>query len=98
MSFLTLPILAWLILIPVLGGLLLLLIPGKKVTLLRWCALGISLIPLVLSIILWVNYQPKSEALFQFEMNLPWFAAIHSSLHLGIDGLSLVMVLLTALL
>ncbi|HCS38463.1 MAG TPA: hypothetical protein DIW44_02620 [Anaerolineaceae bacterium] len=98
MNFLSLPILAWLILIPVLGGLLLLLIPGKKVSLLRWSALGFSLIPLVLAVILWVNYQPTADSLFQFEMNIPWFAAINSSLHFGIDGISLVMVLLTVLL
>lgn len=98
MTFLSIPILAWLILIPVLGGLLLLLIPGKKVSLLRWSALGISLIPLVMAVVLWVNYQPKADALFQFEMNIPWFAAINSNIHFGIDGISLVMVLLTALL
>ena len=98
MNFLSLPILAWLILIPVLGGLVLLLIPGKKVSLLRWSALGFSLIPLVLAVILWVNYQPTADSLFQFEMNIPWFAAINSSLHFGIDGISLVMVLLTVLL
>ncbi|PKO00641.1 MAG: NADH-quinone oxidoreductase subunit M, partial [Chloroflexi bacterium HGW-Chloroflexi-5] len=86
MTFLSIPILAWLILIPVLGGLLLLLIPGKKVALLRWSALGISLIPLVMAVVLWVNYQPKADALFQFEMNIPWFAAINSNIHFGIDG------------
>jgi NADH:ubiquinone oxidoreductase subunit 4 (subunit M) len=53
MNFLSIPILAWLVLIPVLGGLLLLLIPGKKVELIRWSALGISLLPLFLTVLLW---------------------------------------------
>ncbi|PKN99090.1 MAG: hypothetical protein CVU42_09495 [Chloroflexi bacterium HGW-Chloroflexi-4] len=98
MNFLSIPILAWLVLIPVLGGLLLLLIPGKKVELIRWSALGISLLPLFLTVLLWLNYQPKAEAHFQFEMIIPWFEVIHSSIHFGLDGISLTMVLLTALL
>jgi len=98
MSILSIPILAWLLLLPVLGGLVLLFIPAGKTNLLRWTVLGFSLLPLVISIVLWVNYQPNSGDLFQFEMNLPWFEAIHSSLHFGIDGISLTMVLLTTLL
>ncbi len=98
MNFLSIPLLAWLLFIPVLGGLLLLLIPSSKVRVIQISALIFSLIPLGLSIFLWANFQQQSEAMFQFEMNLPWFPAIHSSLHLGIDGISLVMVLLTTLL
>jgi NADH-quinone oxidoreductase subunit M len=98
MNFLSIPLLAWLLLIPVLGGLLLLLIPSSKSRAIQITALIFSLIPLGLAIFLWANFIPQSETLFQFEMNLPWFPAIHSSLHLGIDGISLVMVLLTTLL
>ena len=55
-----------------------------------------SLIPFVLSIVLWTNFQ--SDAIgYQFEEKYTWYAAIGSSLHLGVDGLSLTMVLLTTL-
>ncbi|KAF0110087.1 MAG: NADH-quinone oxidoreductase subunit M [Chloroflexi bacterium] len=98
MNFLSIPLIAWLILTPVLSAALLLLIPSKRIGLLRGSALGLSLIPFVLSILLWVNYDPQARTIFQFEMIYPWFPAIHSSLHFGIDGISLVMVLLTTLL
>ena len=98
MSFLGLPILAWLLLLPLIGGLVLLLLPAARTAWLRWTAFGFSLLPLLVSIVLWANYQAGAQELFQFEMNLPWFEAVHSSLHLGIDGISLSMVLLTTLL
>lgn len=98
MNFLSIPWLAWLLLIPVIGGLLVLLIPARKARVIQVAALVFSLIPLGITLFLWANFNPQSEPLFQYEMNLSWFPAIHSSLHLGIDGISLVMVLLTTLL
>lgn len=98
MSFLNIPVLIWLLFLPVFGGLILLFLPAKKSNLLRWSALGLSLIPFVVTLVIWSNFKPQTDALFQFEVMLPWFTAIHSSLHLGLDGISLVMVLLTTLL
>jgi NADH-quinone oxidoreductase subunit M len=83
---------------PLIGAAILLLIPAKRYGLLRWLAFATSLIPFVLTILLWVNFQTHTTALFQFEVNYLWFSAIHSNFHLGIDGISLVMVLLTTLL
>ncbi len=64
---------------------------------LRWAALGASLIPFILSIIVWVRFDPGKVG-FQFEFLAPWFQAIHSNFHFGIDGISLPMVLLTTIL
>lgn len=98
MSFLNIPVLIWLLFLPVLGGVILLCLPSKKSNLIRWSAFGLSLLPFIFTLVLWFNFQPQSDSLFQFEITLPWFTAIHSSLHLGLDGISLVMVLLTTLL
>lgn len=84
--------------IPAVGGLLMLLLPARKTQLLRWSALAISLIPLGLTIWAWFAFDHASTSAFQFERQIAWFEAIHSSLHFGIDGISLVMVLLTTLL
>ena len=84
--------------IPAVGGLLMLLLPARKTQLIRWSALTISLIPLGLTIWAWFAFDHASTSAFQFERQITWFEAIHSSLHFGIDGISLVMVLLTTLL
>ena len=84
--------------LPAAGGLLMLTLPKTKTSLLKWTALAISLIPLVLAVWLWFAFDRNSSELFQFQVMLPWFEAIRSSLHFGIDGISLVMVLLTTIL
>ena len=56
-----------------------------------------SLVPLGLSIFLWTAYDPSIEG-FQFVEKFPWYEAVNSSYHLGVDGISVPMVLLTTLL
>ncbi len=89
--------LVWILLSPILAAIFILFLPGENKKLLRWAALGASLIPFLLSIIVWVQFDP-GQAGFQFEFNAPWFQAIHSNFHFGIDGISLPMVLLTTIL
>jgi NADH-quinone oxidoreductase subunit M len=74
-----------------------LFLPKDENKLFRWFALGASLIPFVLSLVVWFRFN-SSQAGFQFEESYVWYEAIGSSLHLGVDGLSLTMVLLTTLL
>ena len=97
MNFLDTHLLTLILFIPSLVALLLLLLPSQNLRLLRGFALFASLIPLVFSIYLWLHFDPD-KAGFQFEISYLWYPAIHSSLHLGVDGLSLTMVLLTTLL
>lgn len=83
--------------IPSLGALLLLFLPREQEKLIKWSAFVISLVPLGLSIYLWTVFDATKNG-FQFETTYVWYAAIHSSYHVGIDGLSLTMVMLTTLL
>ena len=73
------------------------LLPSKEKTLIRWVAFAGSLIPFGLALLLWFNFQ-RNWAGFQFEEVRVWYDAIHSSYHIGVDGISLSMVLLTTLL
>ncbi|MCS7010860.1 MAG: hypothetical protein NZL98_05790, partial [Anaerolineales bacterium] len=82
---------------PVLAALIVLLLPKDKPQLIRWTAFLLSLVPLALSLYLWVQFEPDRLG-FQFEEKYVWYAALNSSLHLGVDGISLTMVLLTTLL
>jgi NADH-quinone oxidoreductase subunit M len=90
-------LLSLILFIPIILALFIVLLPGGEKKLLRWTAFLGSLIPLALTIVLWANYQAGVPG-FQFEENYIWYAPLNSSYHLGIDGLSLTMVLLTTLL
>jgi NADH-quinone oxidoreductase subunit M len=81
---------------PALAAALLFLLPGRE-RLLQAFAFCASLVPLGLSILLWVTYNGAAAG-FQFEERLTWYAAIGSDYHLAADGLSIPLVLLTTLL
>jgi NADH-quinone oxidoreductase subunit M len=82
---------------PLLVAAILVLAPREEVNLVRWIALIGSLFPLGLTMLAWAAFEP-TRAGFQFVEHYPWYEAIGSSYHLGVDGLSLTMVLLTTLL
>lgn len=82
---------------PTFLGILILLLPRDDVNLARWVAFLGSLIPFALSLVLWFNFNPALPG-FQFEEHYIWYQAINASYHLGVDGISLTMILLTTLL
>ena len=91
------PVLSVSLFLPTVGALLVTLMPGEQKTLIRWTAFIVSLLPLGLTLALWGAFKPTQPD-FQFQENYIWFAAMNSNYHLGVDGLSLPMVLLTTLL
>ena len=97
MNFIATHLLSLILFLPALSALVMLFLPKDETKLLRWFALGASLVPFALSVILWISFKPDVSG-FQFQEQYTWYAAINSSLHLGVDGLSLTMVLLTTLL
>lgn len=97
MEFINTHLLSLILFFPALAGIVMLFLPKDALKLLRWFALLTSLVPFALSIVLWLRFDPNTAG-FQFEERYVWYEAIHSSLHLGVDGLSLTMVLLTTLL
>jgi NADH-quinone oxidoreductase subunit M len=88
--------------IPLAGGVLLLLFPGRSKNAARWFALLVSLIPLALALTgwMWFNADPCHDLVQQacFEQRALWFPILNSYYHLGVDGISMTMVLLTTLL
>ncbi|HHY87687.1 MAG TPA: NADH-quinone oxidoreductase subunit M [Chloroflexi bacterium] len=97
MDFIANNLLTLILFIPTAAAVLVLFLPPDRRDLIRWTALAASLIPLILSIYAWAAFD-RSAPGFQFEVQASWYPAIHSSYHLGVDGVSLPMVLLTALL
>lgn len=82
---------------PILAVIVHLILPNEQDQLHRWTALVLSIIPLALSIVLWILFIPDQPG-YQFEEIYTWYSPINASLHLGVDGISLVLVLLTTLL
>jgi NADH-quinone oxidoreductase subunit M len=97
MDFISTHLLSLILFIPAVAALILLLLPKDEPKLYRWFALGASLIPFILSLVAWFQFRSNQPG-FQFEESYVWYAALGSSMHLGVDGLSLTMVLLTTLL
>ncbi len=97
MDFLNTHLLSLILFLPTIAALVILFLPSGETKLLRWFAFGASLIPFVLTLVLWSRFDPNQTG-FQFQEIYPWYEALHSSLHLGVDGISVSMVLLTTLL
>jgi NADH-quinone oxidoreductase subunit M len=62
----------------------------------RGIALGTSLLVLLLSLGLWFGFD-KAAPGYQFEEHLPWITSVGITYHLGVDGISVLFVLLTTL-
>jgi NADH-quinone oxidoreductase subunit M len=97
MSFITEHLLSLILFTPALAAVIMLFLPNGENKLFRWLAFGVSLVPLTLSLVVWFNFRAQQPG-FQFVEQYAWYEAIGSTLHLGVDGLSLTMVLLTTLL
>src|SRR3954453_5657451 len=89
-----LPILTLITFVPLLGAILIAFIPRSNSGLVRATALGTSLISWALSLLLLVGFLP-SHPNFQFVERLDWIPAFGIQYKLGVDGLSLVLVVLT---
>jgi NADH-quinone oxidoreductase subunit M len=84
---------------PLVGVLIILFLKQEQKNLIRWVALLTSLITLGLSIVSLAQFDASNPDL-QLQVNLPWIqvAGWNISYHLGVDGLSILLLLLTTLL
>lgn len=97
MDFINENLLTILILIPVFGAIGVLghqMFWGKEGHL-KWITFGITLLVFLLSLLLVADKGVVSANGFAFEKNVPWIEAINTNYHVGVDGLSLWLVILT---
>jgi len=91
------PLLSLLTWLPLVGCVVIMAVRGDEETVAsnaRWTALWTSLIVFVLSLILWVKFD-KSTADFQFVENLAWLPAYGVNYRMGVDGISVLFILLS---
>ena len=89
-----LPLLSFLTWLPVLGGVLVMLVGDSRASIARWLSLGIAIVAFVASIPLYTGFDSSGFAL-QFVERMPWLPGLHADYHLGIDGISLPLIMLT---
>ena len=90
------PYITILTLIPLVGGIIVIGLGKTQERLARGLALSFSLLALAGALVLWRLFDTGSGAL-QFEETHAWIPALAVRYHVAIDGLSLLMVLLSAL-
>ena len=83
--------------LPVLGGIVLLALPRARDDLVRGLSMLVMILQLVLALWLYLQFEARVPGL-QFETRVPWIAAWGVHYHVGMDGLNLLLVLLTAFL
>jgi NADH-quinone oxidoreductase subunit M len=94
MNVTDIPILTIVTFLPLLGALLVALIPGRMTNAIRWTALGFALLAWVASLLLLVGFVPDRPG-FAYKEALDWIPLFGIQYKVGVDGLSLVMVVLT---
>ena len=92
-----LPLVA-LVLVPILGGLLVAVLPRNNPALAKQVTMGISLLVLVLGIVVGLAYEPGATGTFQLGSSWEWIPAWGVRFALGVDGISLVLILMTVVL
>jgi NADH-quinone oxidoreductase subunit M len=90
-------ILTFLVIAPSVGAALVMMMPGNQKRLVRWTALAISVIIGALCIAVFANYD-RTQAGYQMVVDVPWFTLLGAHWHVGVDGISAAMVLLTGIL
>jgi len=93
---LNLNLLSWIIFLPVIGIIVIALIPRPGQKTVKWIALAAAMASFILSIAVFIMFDRSENAIgqMQFVEKIPWIPAINSFYHLGVDGLSLPLVIL----
>ena len=88
-------LLSWLIALPVLGGVATLISGGAHANRARWIALAFALATLAVCVPLLSGFDATSASM-QFVQNLPWIEALNVNYHVGVDGVAVALIALTA--
>jgi NADH-quinone oxidoreductase subunit M len=91
------PVLSAITWLPLVGCALMMFIRGDEAVVARnarWTALWTSLVVFLLSLKLWADYDP-AQAGYQFVENVQWLPLFHVGYRMGVDGISVLFVLLS---
>ncbi|MFZ9100995.1 MAG: proton-conducting transporter membrane subunit, partial [Candidatus Planktophila sp.] len=83
--------------LPLIGALLIAVIPAQQVLRVKQAALGTTILVAVSALMMWFNFD-KSNTALQFGESAEWIPSFGINYAVGVDGLSLVLILLAVLL
>ncbi len=97
MDLITQNLLTILILLPLIGAVLMLAhqMFWKQESQLKWLTLGFTILNFLVSLAMFSRSAVAGASGFYFEQNVPWIRAINTNYHIGVDGLSFWLVILT---
>ena len=81
---------------PLAGALVLLFVDRRRIGAIRWIANAFGVAGFAVSLPLWFRYRPQGDP-WQFVERAEWIPSIGASYFLGVDGISVLLVLLTTL-
>jgi NADH-quinone oxidoreductase subunit M len=96
-------------LLPLIGMAVILMLPKSAIGPIRWTALGVTVVQIIISGVLWSAFNPALGGIndagsFQFLTKATWLdlqtgflGNVHIDFFIGVDGLSMPMIILTAL-
>ncbi len=87
-------LLSLLIWLPILGGIFVILIGNDRADTARWVSVAISILVFVISLSLYTEFD-SSTHLMQFEEKASWISQFNIYYHLGVDGISMPLIILT---
>ncbi|MEW6508598.1 MAG: NADH-quinone oxidoreductase subunit M [Bacteroidota bacterium] len=90
-------LLTYLLLAPIAGSILVLFFRKEQIKIVRWFGLTVSLIAFVISLIVYFGFD-SNRSDFQFIHQVLWISSLNVSYNVGVDGISLLLVLLTTFL
>jgi NADH-quinone oxidoreductase subunit M len=96
MKIFDIDILSFLVFAPTVAAVIMLLLPNQK-QVVRWVALALSVLIGAIAVTVFFAYDRGASG-YQMEVNIPWFQLLGASWHIGVDGVSATMVLLTGIL
>ena len=89
--------LSTIVFLPVIGAIIIALMSGKQEKSIKWVAAAFTFVSMVLAFVVFGLFD-RAAGGYQFVENYAWIPAINAHYHLGVDGISLPMVVLTAFL
>ncbi len=90
-------LLTYLLFIPIVGSVILLFFKKENEKAIRYFGLFVSVVAFIVSLIIYYQFD-SSLSTFQFLHQIKWIKSLHVSYQVGIDGVSLLLVLLTTFL
>lgn len=87
-------LLSLLIWLPILGGALVVLVGNQRADTARWLSVAISILVFVMSLSLYTGFDSTTH-LMQFVEKTTWISQFNINYHIGVDGISMPLIILT---